>query len=244
MNNKVKIVILAAGKGTRMQSTIPKPFINLKGKPILEHLHDSIKETGYETLTVISEEAVDIFKSKFPDLPYYILKEALGTAHAVLAVQKECENAESIVVLYGDHPFVTAPTIKKLIDKSMETGAEITLASTVVPNFENEYKVFSHFGRILRNAGNIIAIREYKDATEGERNVMEVSPGYYVFRASWLWANLPKISNENAKGEYYLTDLLALALKDNKKIEGIQIPVREAMGVNSQEELEILEKLT
>ena len=105
-----------------------------------------------------------------------------------------------------------------------------------------EYKIFLHFARILRSETKIIGIREYKDANENEKNITEVNPGYYVFDAKWLWPHLEKVSNNNAQGEFYLTDLLQMAQKEGAKIESIEINPKEAMGVNSKEELEILEK--
>lgn len=242
-NNKVKIVILAAGKGTRMQSEKPKALAELNGMPMISHLLEAVLAAGFSKPIIVIGHGAEMVQSILGNsFEYVIQEEPLGTAHALLSAQNACADAKHIVVLYGDHPFVSSNTIKKLLAKSEEMEAEITLASTEVPNFENEYKVFSNFARIMRHNGKIAGIREAKDASGEERNIKEVNPGYYVFDSKWLWSNLKKIKNENARGEYYLTNLIGIASKNGNKTESIKIELREAMGANSKKELEILEK--
>lgn len=240
MESDSTAVILAAGLGKRMQSNEPKAMIEVAGKPMLGHLHASAMGANIQATTVISRQTEEIFKSKFPKQPYRIQEVQEGTAHALKAAKDACGNAKRILVLYGDHPFVSSDTIKKLFDKSEETDAEITLASTEVPNFENKYRIFSNFAKILRRNGKIVGIREYKDAKEEEKDLREVNPGYYVFKAYWLWPNLEKIKKDNAQGEQYLTDLVYMAEEQGMKIENIKINPREAVGANSKEELDII----
>ena len=178
MQNDVKVVILAAGKGKRMQSEKPKALAIVAGKPMLEHLGISVKEaTGTIPIVVIGHEG-EIVKSALGDNFIYVTQEEqLGTAHALLSAKDACAGAKRIVVLYGDHPFVSRETIEKLLEKSRESNAEITLASAEVPNFENEYKVFSNFAKILRDKEKIIGIRERKDATEEEKKqILSILP--------------------------------------------------------------------
>ncbi len=240
-------VILAAGLGRRMQSDLPKVLSAVAGKPMLEYLICNVRESTYtKPVTVVGHGKDEIIKT-FGDSSIYVTQEKqLGTANALLAARDICisTSTKRIAVFYGDHPFVSKETIKKLLEKSRESGAEITLATTIVSNFENENKVFVNFARILRNGDKIIGIREYKDATESEKEITEVNPGYYVFKSEWLWPHLAKIKNNNAQGEYYLTDLLRMADEENSKIENIKIPPREAMGANTKAELEILEKFS
>ena len=125
----------------------------------------------------------------------------------------------------------------------MESGAKVTFTTTVLPDFLDWRKGFTAFGRILRKDGKVIGIKEFKDATEEEKKIKEVNAGCYIFNAEWLWKNLEKIKNENAQKEYYLTDLLHIASENNEKIETVKIDPREALGANTKEELEILEKL-
>lgn len=242
MNEKIKIVILAAGLGKRMGNGMPKGLISVRGKPMLAYLAETVKEaTAQRAVAVVGHKKEEIKKVLGDSLEYVEQEEQLGTGHALLCARDALFDAKRIVVLYADHPLVSKETIKKLLEKSKESNAEITLASAVVPNFENENKVFLHFGRIIRENGMIKKIREYKDANEAERNIKEINPGYYVFRVDWLWPNLERIDNDNSQGEYYMTDLIHLA--QDKKIESIEIEPREALGANSKEELEILEKL-
>ena len=204
-----------------MQSEKPKALAEIAGKPMLAHLGTSVKEaTGTIPIAVIGHEGEKVKSALGTSFIYVTQEEQLGTAHALLSAQDACAGAKKVVVLYGDHPFVSAETIKKLLEKSKESNAEITLASTEVPNFENEYKVFSNFAKILRDKEKIIGIREQKDASEEEKNIKEINPGYYVFNTEFLWPNLNKIKNNNAQGEYYLTDLIHIAAQDGDTVRG------------------------
>jgi len=236
-------VILAAGEGKRMDGDLPKGLINIGGQSVLGRLAKVVqKATGNKAIAVVGHKQEEIRRALGDVLIYAEQKQQLGTAHALLAAKSACGNAKRIVVFYGDHPFVSLETAKKLLEKSGQTEAKITLANAFIPNFENEYQIFLNFARILRKEGKITGIREYKDANEQERNIMEVNPGYYVFDAKWLWPHLEKVGTNNAQREYYLTDLLHMAQKEGVKIESIEIPPKEAMGANSKEEVEILER--
>ncbi len=244
MKSKVKIVILAAGKGVRMGGDLPKALVAVDGKPMLEYLIEGARQTVFTKPVVVIGHKKEAVKKIFGDTLVYVTQdEQRGTAHALLQAQGACAGAKKIAVFYGDHPFTSSETMKKLLEKSKKSGAEITLATTIVPNFKKEYKVFRHFARILRDNKKIVGIREYKEASEKERQIKEVNPGYYVFEANWLWPDLEKIQNKNSQGEFYLTDLLHMASDEGVKIESIRIPPREAMGANSPEELEILKRL-
>jgi len=242
-NEKIKILILAAGKGKRMESELPKVLAKIGGKTMIGHLIESIKSATNEKPIAIVGYKMEIVKTELGDACFYVeQKEQLGTGHAVSCAEKECGDAENIMVLSGDQPFISANTIRNLIERHLRSDAIITLATTKVSDFEDWRSGFRAFGRILRQNGNIIGIREYKDASETERNIKEVNAGYYVFDAKWLWDNLRKINNENAQKEYYLTDLIKIATNEKARIKSIDIDVREALGANSKEELAILEK--
>lgn len=239
----VKVVILAGGIGKRMGDKALKPLVEVGGKSMLERVGTVAREATGTTPIVVIGHGGEIIRSAFGKAFTYAMQEKqIGTADALRSAKSACGDAKRIIVLYGDHPFVSVETIKKLFKKSEETNAEITLAVTEVPHFEDDYKVFNEFARISRHDGKILAIREYKDASESEKALKEVNPGYYVFRADWLWSNLPKIKNNNAQKEFYLTDLLSLAQAENLNIENITIPAKEALGANSKEDLEILER--
>ena len=243
MKNKVKIIILAAGLGKRMQSNNPKVLTEIRAKRMIEHLRDTILKVQTEKPVAVIGYKAELVKAELGDsFVYVVQEEQLGTAHAVMMAEQACKDAENIMVLYGDQPFIKNETIKNILKKHSDSGVKITFATTEVPNFDTWYRVFSTFARILRDNDEIIGIREYKDSNESEKNIKELNAGCYAFNAKWLWENLKKIKNHNSQNEYYLTDLLPLALANHDKIESVKIDPKEAIGINSKEELEILEK--
>lgn len=247
MNNqgKIKIVILAGGKGKRMQSDLPKVLMPLKNKPMISRIISEIQKISDEKPVAIVGHKAEEVKKELGDLCFYALqKEQLGTGHAVSCAKGDCVGAEQIVVLSGDQPFISAKTIVNLIEKQLSSKAKITFTTTKVPDFLDWRKAFLGFGRILRKNGEVIGIKEYKDANEEEKNITEVNAGCYCFEAEWLWKNLNKIKADNNQKEYYLTDLFKIAGDEGKKIETVKIDNHEALGANSKEELEILENFT
>jgi len=244
---RIKIIVLAAGYGKRMQSELPKVLVPLNSKPLVTYILDSVKKTGIcdRPVVIVGQKRELVMKTLGNEYEYIIQEEQKGTGHAVMVAQKALENnAEHIMVLYGDLPFISTETIKNIIEKHLHFESKITFATTKVPDFNSWYNVFWTFGRILRDKEKIVAIREFKDANDEEKNIKEVNAGCWVFEAKWLWKNLEKINNQNAQKEYHLVDLVKIAFKNGNKIESIQIDPREAVGVNFKEELEILEKLT
>jgi bifunctional UDP-N-acetylglucosamine pyrophosphorylase / glucosamine-1-phosphate N-acetyltransferase len=242
LKEKIKILILAGGKGKRMQSELPKVLVPIKDKPMLAFVLESIQQITEEKPIVIvghkKEMVIEEFKNQ---CIYAIQEEQLGTGHAVMCAKDQTKDTEHVVVLSGDQPLITPQTIEKLIKKHIEQKSQITFTTTVVPDFSDWRQGFLSFGRIIRNDENkIIGIKEYKDATEEEKEIKEVNAGCYIFESSFLWENLKKIENTNAQNEYYLTDLFKIAFNENQKIESIQIDPKEALGANTKEELEIL----
>ncbi len=243
--NKIEILILAAGKGKRMQSDLPKVLVELKGKPMIKHILESIKKAFHKKPIAIVGHKAELVKSELKDLCFYALqKEQLGTGHAVACAKNICKKAKHIIVLSGDQPLITPKTIKNLMEKHLKSKSKITFTTTEVSDFKDWRKAFTGFGRILRKNGEVVGIREYKDANEKEKEIKEVNAGCYAFDAKWLWKNLEKIKNNNIQNEYYLTDLFKIASKNGDLIETVKIDSSEALGANSKEELEILEKFT
>jgi len=239
----IKIAILAGGKGKRMLSELPKALIPLKGKAMVSYVLDSIKEISDEKPIIIVGHKADLIRSAFEDTCHYALQpEPLGTGHAVSFAEKHCTDAEYVLVLSSDQPLISSKTINDLIEKHLASEAFITLTTTVVNDFDDWRNSFIAFGRILRENGDVIGIKEFRDATEEEKNIREVNAGCYMFNAKWLWQNLKKIKNENAQNEYYLTDLFKIAGENKEKIESVIIEAHEALGANTKEELERLEK--
>ena len=242
---KVRIIILAAGKGTRMESSFPKVLVQLKGQHMIRHLLDSIEKTKIDPrpIIVVGYEKELIIKELGDKYEYVIQKEQLGTGHAVYVTQSVCKNTDHIIVISGDQPFIKTETIKKLFTKHLTSGAKITITTTEVADFEDWRKPFLRFGRILRKNGKIID-KEFRDANDEERKIKELNVSCYAFNAKWIWDNFAKIDkNKNVQKEYLLTDLWQIAGENGEKVETITIEPLEALGVNSKEELEILEKI-
>ncbi|MFA4975091.1 MAG: NTP transferase domain-containing protein [Candidatus Paceibacterota bacterium] len=239
----IKIIILAAGKGKRMQSDLPKILLKLNGKPMIKYILKSAKKAFNQKPIAIIGHNKELVESELKDSCFYaIQEEQLGTGHAVFCAREYCNDAKHIIVLSGDQPLISSETLKNLLKKHLKAKTKITFTTTEVSDFKDWRKGFLAFGRILRKDGKITGIREYKDANEKEKLIKEVNAGSYAFDAKWLWKNLEKVKNNNIQNEYYLTDLLHLASKEGKKVEAIQIESHEALGANTKEELEILEK--
>jgi bifunctional UDP-N-acetylglucosamine pyrophosphorylase/glucosamine-1-phosphate N-acetyltransferase len=241
-----RTVILAAGKGTRMGSDKPKVLLPIGGKPIIQHLIESIKESKVDGIpvVVIGHEREKLCESFGETCEYAVQEEQLGTGHAVMCAREAVGNAEAVIVLYGDHPFISPEVLRRLVDIHEAQRPVITMMTTVVPTFDDWHSVFQHWGRILRDAhDHIIGIREYKDAMESEREIRELNPGLFCFDAKWLWENVPQLKNFNAIGEYYLTDLVGLAVAQGHEIAGAEIRPEESIGVNTPEEFRVAEEI-
>lgn len=247
--NNIGIVILAAGKGKRMNAhqNGPKVLVPLLGRPLISHLLENIKGSVVQTkpVVVIAPDLYVIRDTVGPVCEYAIQESQLGTGHAVLSAKDKLMKYDHILVLYGDHPLVTARTIDALVKVHLERNADITISTMRLPHFEDWFSVFDCYGRIKRDkGGNISKIVEKKDATEEEQTITEINSGYYLFKAQWLWSALPKLTRDNAQHEYYITDLISMALKENRLLEYtvLQDP-REALGINTPPQLSIVEKV-
>ncbi len=242
---KIKIVILAAGKGRRMESDLPKALMPLRGKPMITYLLASVQKSGIdpEPVIVVGYKKELVEETLGEKYFYLDQTENLGTGHAVGIGRSYLEDkADHIVVLYGDQPFTSAETIRELVNKHLKYGKKITLATVKLEDFRDWRINFVQFSRILRDQnGKIIGDVQFKDATDKQVKITEVNPCYFCFEAKWLWRNLELLKNENAQEEYYLTDLIKIAAAEGEEIESIDIAPHEALGANTQRELEILE---
>lgn len=249
MHKKTKIIILAAGKGERMRSDEPKVLAKIRGKSMIKYLLESINKSGVDDEPTIivgyKKEMVTNELGEENKQYHYINQETqLGTGHAVsLAKDYLKGTGECIMVLYGDHPFVSAQTIKNINKKHLRSGKKITLATVKLPNFRDWRINFVNFSRIIRDKnGKIIKDIQFKDASDKEIKVTEVNPCYFCFDASWLWENLEYLKNDNVQKEYYLTDLIKIATTKGIEIESLEIEPYEALGANTKAELETLER--
>ena len=247
---KTRIVVLAAGKGKRMGIDIPKVLVPLKGEPVLYHILRSIRAAGIDPkpIIVVGENKplveASLQEGGF-DVEYAVQTEQLGTGHAVRAAEVAAGGAEVMLVLYGDHPFVSPATIKNIVRLHEAEHATLTLATLIVPDFEGWRVSFADFGRIIRSAnGAIERIVEKKDGTPEELAVRELNPAFFCFNGPWLWQSLAKLKNANAQGEYYLTDLVKMAMTEGVKISSLLIDPKEGAGINTQEHLIAAHEIT
>lgn len=241
-----QIVILAAGKGTRMNSDLPKALVPLKDKPMIHYLLESVVKANIDPtpIIIVSPDNKEIISEALKNyqVQYAIQVEQLGTGHAVSCVKELIKpETENIIVLYCDHPFLKTKSLQQCVANKIDT---VTVMTTNLDDFEDWRHNFYHWGRFVRNDKNEIErIVEFKDATPKEQLITEVNPGFMAFNSSWLWSNITLLSNNNAQHEYYLTSLPGIAFSEGHKIPSISIEPHEAMGINSQEELKIAESL-
>lgn len=240
-------IILAAGKGTRMHSSLPKVLHEVSGIPMLLLVLGALKKAKnvHPPLIVIGQGAEEIRMRCGNEYTYVIQQNITGTASAV----SECilhlkSGTGPVLILYGDHPLIRPESIEKMNATFEKEKPTLALFTTVVPDFNGWRASFSHFGRIVRSAdGSVEKIVEYKDANEMGRGIREVNPGVYCVERNWLMKILPRIKPSPITGEYYLTDIVSLATLDAVKVVTVPLPPEEALGVNTQNDILNAEEL-
>ena len=245
--DNIAIVILAAGDGKRMKSTLPKMMHELGQKPLVEHVVAHAEESSCceKPLVIVSPKHTLVQEHLGKRADYVVQPEQLGTGHAASMAEAVLKDrASHVVFLNGDMPNVSAESIKRLISRHVERNNTITMMTVTVPHFQDEYQSFAGFGRIVRGSnGHIVRIVEKKDASDSELEITELNPSVWCFEASWLWKSLKNLKNENSQKEYYLTDLISMAIDEGMKISSISIEPKEAIGVNTAEDLEVAKRL-
>ena len=230
------VIILAAGKGTRMRSNLPKVLQPLAGRPLLGHVIDTAKKLQADHIITIYGHGGTLVQNAFAheQVQWVEQAEQLGTGHAVQVTLPVLPREGVSLILSGDVPCITEQTLKKLLDVSRET--QIGLVTLTLADATG-------YGRIVRENGKIQAIVEHKDASEAQRQIQEINTGIYCVSNAKLHEWLPKLSNNNAQGEYYLTDIVAMAIADGLEVASVEPQLAfEVEGVNDRVQLAALER--
>jgi len=232
----LEILVLAAGLGKRMRSDLPKVLHPLAGRPLLAHVLDTARELSPRKIVVVHGHGAEQVQKAFPDplVEWALQAEQLGTAHAVMQAMPRVGADADVLLLYGDVPLVRAGSLRKLLDASRD-GLALLTAEPADP---------AAYGRIVRDAaGRVSKVVEQRDASPAERGIREINAGFYALSARRLGAWLKKVDNRNAQKEYYLTDLVALAVGEGVPVTAVKTDDPwEAAGVNSKRELAVLER--
>ncbi|CDZ76319.1 Bifunctional protein GlmU [Legionella massiliensis] len=236
----LQIVILAAGQGKRMYSATPKVLHQLAGKPMLERVVETAQQLNPDAIHVIYGHGGEKIRDALPDLPvnWVLQAEQLGTGHAVMQALAYIPVASEVLVLSADVPLIQTSTLQALIDKSRGQDAALTLLVALLENPTG-------LGRIIRNEqGEIRTIVEEKDATAEQREIREIYSGICCAPAVNLARWLPQLHNDNAQGEYYLTEIIAMAVAEQSTVASMQAKdLIEIQGVNNRLQLQQLERV-
>lgn len=236
---KSAAVILAAGKSTRMKSDLPKVLHEICGAPMLAFVIDACVEAGVDRVFVVVGYRKDAVVARFAgrrDLAWVEQAEQNGTAHAVLCCEDALrEHTGPVLVVAGDMPLVRPATLRRLLEELARSGDAMTLATTILEDPTG-------YGRIVRDEDNrLVGIVEHHDCGEGQLKIREVNPSYYCFDGRCLFDALHKISPDNRKGEYYITDAIGVLRSQGLGAGAIAaVPPDDAMGINSRMDLAVV----
>lgn len=226
---KIYAIVLAAGKGTRMKSQKPKVVHEVLYKPMINHVVDELKKMGVdETIVVVGHEA-HIVEAIVDDVQFVYQTKQLGTGHAVLQAKDVLAGKEGMtLVLNGDAPLIRKETLQGMVDFHKNNNNQATVMSA-------DCDVTTHYGRVIKEDGQVKGIVEYKDLLDSQRDITEMNTGEYCFDNQSLWNALEKINNENAQNEYYLTDVIGIMDQDGLKVDAYKIDdFDEVGGINDR----------
>ena len=229
-------IILAAGQGTRMRSSLPKVLQPLAGRPLLAHVVECAAALEADDVCVVYGHGAEAVRNEFPGaaLRWALQAEQLGTGHAVQQAMPETPDKNRVLILFGDVPLLTPATCQRLLDETPDGDMAVLTVDMEDP---------TGYGRIIRESGNVSCIVEEKDAGPEEKAVCEINTGVLVCPAAKLKQWLDNLGNDNAQGEYYLTDAVATAVNDGVTVHGIKADSYiEVMGINDKKQLAEVER--
>ncbi len=227
----LSIVILAAGQGTRMRSSLPKVLQPLAGKPILAHVLACSQELAADDVCVVYGHGGDAVLAAFEgaDIRWALQAEQLGTGHAVQQAMPETPDENRVLVVTGDTPLLTAATLEQLLEKTPQDEMAVLTVDMDDP---------TGYGRIIRDADGVTSIVEQKDTTDEQHLIQEINSGVILCPGDRLKGWLNNLGNDNSQGEYYLTDVVAMAVADGVRVHGIKAGTSvEVMGINDKRQL-------
>ena len=232
----LEVIVLAAGRGTRMCSSLPKVLHTLAGKPLINHVLDTARSVDAQKLHVVVGHGAELVSEAIEatDVISYIQSEQLGTGHATLAASPHCQTDSTVLVLFGDVPLLSVNTLARVV-AAAESGPTLLAASMDNPH---------GYGRVIRDGtGAFARVVEQKDASSDELLVREVNTGVLAAKSQDLNNWLSRVTNNNVQGEYYLPDVLGLAVQDGYSVEVVVTDDEiETQGVNDRIQLEALER--
>jgi len=238
----IKAVILAAGKGTRLQTDeidAPKVMRHACGKPLLWHVLEAVSFIEKENTILVVGYKKEQVMSAFSEYPFAVQEEQLGTGHAVMSAESELKDyAGAVLICYGDMPAIKRDVYEELIDTHFAQKNDCTFLT-------GESDLDMAFGRIIRDDnGEFLCVVEEKDCTKEQLEIKELNTGVYVFDAQKMLLALKELKNDNSQGEYYLTDVPAIMRSFGAKLGTLKRNLgNDIIGVNTQEQLEMVEKI-
>ncbi|WP_315708860.1 bifunctional UDP-N-acetylglucosamine diphosphorylase/glucosamine-1-phosphate N-acetyltransferase GlmU [Brenneria uluponensis] len=236
-NSAMSVVILAAGKGTRMYSDLPKVLHPLAGKPMVQHIIDAAMKIGARNMHLVYGHGGDLLKEALSDLSlnWVLQAEQLGTGHAMQQAAPWFADDEDILMLYGDVPLISPATLQRLLQAKPLGGIGLLTVKVNDP---------TGYGRIVRKNGEVVGIIEHKDASEEQRQISEINTGILVANGQDLKRWLSQLTNDNVQGEYYLTDIIAMAVQEGHRVMAVHPDSQsEVEGVNNRLQLATLERV-
>ena len=232
---QLKAIILAAGEGSRMKSKKPKVLHEILNKSMVDYVIETAKGCGAEDVCVVVGHKAEEVKAgiRAEGISFALQAEQKGTGHAVMMAGDFIDESSDMLILYGDTPLITGETLTKLVEVHRTEGHSVTVVSSKIEDPTG-------YGRIMRDDhGGFERIVEHKDATDTQRMINEINTGIYIFNGRELKESLGKLNNNNAQGEYYLTDCLELILKAGGKVEAVVEQYNRSL---SEWERQVIEK--